>query len=381
MTEVAPAQVVRAPSMDALRTLLVAWIIGGHALLGYTTIGGWAYDEVNEVSLHPQVELVLMVLIGPTAIFLMGTFFLLAGMFTPSSLERKGVRRFTRDRLLRLGLPFLVSLAILWPATLWTAYRVAGHDVSYRFLLTGRHRLLDSGALWFAEVLLIFSLAYAGWTLLRTRVRVTRDPWSLEHLMRLALVIATASFVVRLWFTARGRELFDLHLWQWPQLIGMFVLGIACARAGAAERIPADTARKAGWVVLGVLVSAPLIVLLWFGVRDPASESSPFLGGWTVEAGVFVVLEGLLVVFGSVWLLAYARRRLHGTAPWWQKLHRASFAAFFLQGPVLIGLAVALRPVPAVAEVKAVLVLVGGLVMCFGLGWLLVSRTRVGRIL
>ena len=34
--------------IDNLKAVLVAWIIAGHALLGYTAIGGWPYDEVSE---------------------------------------------------------------------------------------------------------------------------------------------------------------------------------------------------------------------------------------------------------------------------------------------------------------------------------------------
>ena len=35
----------RLSAVDNLKALLVAWIIGFHALLGYTAIGGWPYDE------------------------------------------------------------------------------------------------------------------------------------------------------------------------------------------------------------------------------------------------------------------------------------------------------------------------------------------------
>ena len=45
---------------------------------------------------------------------------------------------------------------------LWLTYRAAGRHVSYRWVLTERPPLLDAGALWFAGVLLIFSLGYAG---------------------------------------------------------------------------------------------------------------------------------------------------------------------------------------------------------------------------
>jgi hypothetical protein len=45
-----------------------------------------------------------------------------------------------------------------------------------------------------------------------------------------------------------------------------------------------------------------------------------------------------------------------------------------VQGIVLIGLAVAVRPIPVVAEVKALVVAGGGVAASFALAWLLISR-------
>ena len=44
---------------------------------------------------------------------------------------------------------------------------------------------------------------------------------------------------------------------------------------------------------------------------------------------------------------------------------------------MLIGLAVALRPIPPIAEVKALIVAIGGIAGSFGLAWLLIRRVRV----
>ena len=53
---------------------------------------------------------------------------------------------------------------------------------------------------------------------------------------------------------------------------------------------------------------------------------------------------------------------------------RSAYGAFMLQGPVLLGLAIALRPLPLPAEIKALLVAGGGIVGSFALAWLLISR-------
>ena len=55
-------------------------------------------------------------------------------------------------------------------------------------------------------------------------------------------------------------------------------------------------------------------------------------------------------------------------------ISRSSYGAFMLQGLVLIGLAIALRPLPLPAEVKALIVAAGGVVGSFALAWLLISR-------
>ena len=50
---------------------------------------------------------------------------------------------------------------------------------------------------------------------------------------------------------------------------------------------------------------------------------------------------------------------------------RSAYGAFMLQGPVLLGLAIALRPLPLPAEIKALLVAGGGIVdLCPSPGFL-----------
>ena len=85
-----PHPSARLVHVDNLKSLLVAWIIGCHALLGYTVIGGWPYDEVTEVTLSPPVELVSTLVLGPTALFVIGAFFFLSGLFAPLEILDRG---------------------------------------------------------------------------------------------------------------------------------------------------------------------------------------------------------------------------------------------------------------------------------------------------
>jgi acyltransferase-like protein len=97
---------------------------------------------------------------------------------------------------------------------------------------------------------------------------------------------------------------------------------------------------------------------------------------------VLALIEGPIAVGASVWLLGLAQQHLdRRPGPFLQAMARSAYAAFVVQGVVLIALMVAMRPVAVPAEVKALTVAGLGLAGSFALAWLLVTRTRLGRVL
>ncbi len=357
---------MRLSAVDNLKVILVAWVIGGHALLGYAAIGGWPYDEVNEVTFHPGVETVLAALIGPSGLFFMGTFYFMAGIFTPGSIERKGARRFVAERLVRLGVPWVVTALVVWPTFVWIAYNGAGQNVSWWHAFTHRDPLLDSGSLWFVGVLLIFSIALALVPPVKERVITTRI------VVSMTVIVAGTTFLTRLVFPARSGQIGDLHLWWWPQCLGMFLLGAIGGRE-LAERVPDDIYRFARAVVAGTIAVLP-VAAAFLGVLDLAQNAEPFLGGFTWQALVLALVEGILVVAGSLWLIGLAQRRLTGQGHFTEGLARSAYVAFVVQGPILLSLATALRPLQLPAEIKAPAVGAGAIALSFAIGWFVTSR-------
>jgi hypothetical protein len=373
----------RLTSIDNLRTIMVAWIIGGHALLGYAAIGGWPYNEVSEVTFDRRSELILSSLLDPSALFVIGTFFFVAGLFAEPAMARKGPARFTADRLLRLGVPFLAFAGLVWPLFMWFAHRSAGHRVSYWWAFTHRRPFLDSGPLWFAEVLLYVCIGYAIWTAAVTRIGGHPDPDPAllrgTHLVWLIVVVTVATFLVRLYFPARSKQILDLHVWQWPQCVAMFALGVVASRRGWPVEVPPRLYRACAWVVATTLAAIPVAAVI-IGVSDLAKDGTPFLGGWHWQALLLAAVEAILVVAGSIAVLGLAQRRLMAAGPWWATRSRSSYGAFALQVPVLLTLAIAGRALDWPAEAKGAAVAALGVVGSFWLSSLLV-RTRLGRIL
>lgn len=372
----------RLSAVDNLKALLVAWIIGCHALLGYTAFGGWPYDEVNEVTMSPATELLLSMVLGPTSLVVVATFFFVAGLFAPVSVRRHGPGRFSRARLVRLGLPWLAFMLLIWPLFMWFAYRAAGYPLTYRQAFGGRQPFLDAGPLWFAQILLYASLGYALWSWLGLGRRLPRITAGSGHLVVAIGAMTLVSFATRLWFPARSQQIMDLHVWQWPQCMGMFCLGVVASGEAWAVRVPHRVVRFSGLLALSTLIIAPLIALA-AGVTDLNRDGGVFLGGWRWQALVLDAIEASLVVAGSVWLLGMAQRHLAGVTWLGTVSARSAYAAFVLQAPVLLSLAILARMVSIPALYKGVLVGTLAVVFAFGLGWLIIARTsarvRAGR--
>jgi len=97
-------------------------------------------------------------------VFLMSLFFFLSGLFVWPSLERKGTRSFLHDRILRLGVPFMLVVALLMPAAGYPTYLQTAVDPSFAAFC--RHWLAlpfwPCGPMWFLWLLLAADFAAAG---------------------------------------------------------------------------------------------------------------------------------------------------------------------------------------------------------------------------
>ncbi len=365
----------RAAYLDNLKAVLVAAVIFGHAWAGYAALGSWTYTGVREVSIGPVTVLVLEILFGPFGLFVMAFFFLMAGLLTRGSVDRKGPGRFARDRLLRLGLPLVVFTLLLYPPLVWAMDRVTGHPTPPDWTA------LDPSQLWFVEVLLIYSLAYAAWRAVRPPAAAgpRGGPLGLRHLLGLAAAVAAATFLVRLRYPLDSDQVAELHLWQWPQCLALFGLGVVSARHGWLDPVPDRLRRACGVTALAGVAAIGAFAGLVAAGGVPTGE---FFGGWHWAAVATASAEGILAVMVSVWLLGLAQRHL---AQDWGRVRaaatRGAYAAFVVQGHVLVGLALTMRPAHLPAEIKAAVVSVAGVVASFALGWLLVARTALGRLL
>ena len=113
--------------LDNLKVLLIAAIIALHGVASYAgTLEVWTYTEMREVTLTPAAEITLVLLALPIGLILIALLFLVAGLLTVPSMDRKGPGPFARDRLIRLGIPFAVYVLLIQPTVVYALEHPSG---------------------------------------------------------------------------------------------------------------------------------------------------------------------------------------------------------------------------------------------------------------
>lgn len=97
-------------------------------------------------------------------VYLMQFMFFISGLFVWPSLARKGGKTFLLDRVLRLGIPFVLGVYLLMPLAHYPVYRVTASDPSWSAFWAQWTALpfWPTGQLWFLWFLLALNCAAAG---------------------------------------------------------------------------------------------------------------------------------------------------------------------------------------------------------------------------
>src|SRR6185369_5375404 len=103
--QAAPKAKARNFALDRARTFLTLVVLIHHAVIPYTYFG----------HTDPKFWLGFDMVVLATDSFFMAMFFFLSGLFVWPSITHKAPGIFVRDRLLRLGLPFVIAAFTIIP--------------------------------------------------------------------------------------------------------------------------------------------------------------------------------------------------------------------------------------------------------------------------
>jgi glucans biosynthesis protein C len=153
---------------------------------------------------------------------------------------------------------------------------------------------------------------------------------------------------------------------MFPQYVILFSFGVAASRRGWLATLTPRLERRCG--MAGVIAAFALLAALVAGdfFAGGAAEDR-FAGGLHWQAAAFPLAEGVLATCVSLWALAFFRRRFNHLRPVGRLTAPFAYGAYILHPPVIVGLALAIQPLPMPAELKFVGVLLAGVAGSFGL--------------
>lgn len=236
--------------IDTIRILLICLVIAQHCSITYGGPGGWFFTDPGNSTTMPFVLIVIDAL---NQSFTMGCFILMAAYFIPGSLSRKGMARFARDRLVRLGLPLLAWILFIAPLILFIIAAGTGHMpasipgfwLAYFVPFHG----LNLGPLWFVFFLLVATFAYLAWTLYRPPAppgTTPRQPFpAFPAIVALGLLLGIVTAMVRVFLPIGFTWYFTLQPPFFPQYIAAFIIGIYAAHNNGLMRFPSGPGRPA----------------------------------------------------------------------------------------------------------------------------------------
>ncbi|HLK62707.1 MAG TPA: acyltransferase [Bryobacteraceae bacterium] len=157
-------------SLGYLRAFITVLVVAHHAVLAYHPYAPPPAGSLNAQPwwrafpvLDSQRSTLFALLVAFNDVFFMSLMFFLSGLFVWKSLRRKGAGSFVRDRVLRLGLPFVFAAAVLAPLAYYPAYLQVSARPSVMEFWRQWLSLGDwpAGPAWFVWVLLAFGCVAA----------------------------------------------------------------------------------------------------------------------------------------------------------------------------------------------------------------------------
>jgi peptidoglycan/LPS O-acetylase OafA/YrhL len=341
--------------VDNLRWVMIMLVVSMHAAVTYSHLGSWYFME------DPKPGMAVTVIFATYQTFLqaffMGFLFLIAGYFVPDAYDRKGFRHFVRDRAVRLGLPSLFYMLLIHPLTVyWLLRNSADHSrppLSQAYLpyLTSGRFLSGSGPMWFTVALLLFSVAYGAFRVLRGGVPRNEPEAAVPasgEVVGLPLAVGLCTFLVRI-VQPTGTSILNMQLCYFSQYIFLFAVGILARRRNWLLRIPYFFGLR--WLTLALVVGGVVWVSIVFAVlkTDSADKLS---GGVTWQSAALSFWESFVCVGFCLGLTVWFREKLNLRGKITRWLTDNCFAVYLFHTPILISVTLALGGFDAPKLVK-----------------------------
>ena len=245
-------------------------------------------------------------------------------------------------------------------------------------LFTNPFNGLGFGPLLFIEALFFFTLIYVCWRLAFRNPSKTRSIPRNATIALLAIALGVVSFLVRIWLPI-GYVLnpFGFQLPFFPQYIAFLIAGMIASRGNWLLTMPVKSGTL--WLrISSVLLIVFLIALSFAAVNGSVSL---FFGGFNWQTSFFAFWEQTFAVTITIGLIVWFREKLNFQNRFFKVLSDNSYAAYVLQAPILVGLALGLASIEMSLVLKFLAVAPIGVALCFITAYLVRKIPKVNLVL
>src|SRR5436190_4183854 len=377
---------------DHLRAFLTLLVVAFHAVMAYHPYGpqlGASFDAAPMMwRAFPVLDaerwggIDLMVTVDDT--FFMMLMFLVGGLYVARSVARRGVAGYVRERVLRLGVPFLASCAVLAPLAYYPAYLqhggvpgLAAYASAYAAL-----PVWPAGPAWFLWVLFAFCAiaAIALRAIPRGFEALARVAGRLgERPARFALAFALACMAA---YVPVSHAFGGMSWAEWGPFtvqtarVGLYALyfltGIAIGAHGIDRGLLAADGRLAQrWKLWGNIWPVFFVVFvgLLIAVFSAVGKGEPPSVVLVDATNTAFALSGAFTCLAVLAVFARYARDWNGRA--WRSLDRNAFGIYLLHYAYVSWLQYALLDAPLRGYAKGVLVIAGAIALSWATSTLL----------
>jgi peptidoglycan/LPS O-acetylase OafA/YrhL len=369
-------------ALDHARSFLTLVVVLHHAVIPYTHFGhtdgkSWlGFDFI----------------VAATDSFFMAMFFFLSGLFVWPSFSHKSWAIHLRDRVLRLGLPFVIAAVTVIPIAYYAIALRQNPDITFaafwwKMVTVGPW---PSGPLWFVWVLMAFdlfaSLLYRlSPTLLDPINRLSQQGF--EQPARFFLFLLALSVLVYIpsllyfgpnrWFEFGP---FSVQASRVLLYAAYFLIGAGIGAAHFKEGVLSADGRLArsswGWLI-ATLVPYALMWVLIYVKREVLGNPDPQPDWYLASYGFFFVAFSAAILFAILGFFLGSKR------PWYllDRMQADAYGIFLVHYPIVLWLQYWLFDYDLPAIVKAAIAFVLTVVFSWGLTAVLRKIPGSGHVL
>ncbi len=342
----------RINSLDSLKSFIILLVVVLHASAIYMkNAPEWWYV------VDPQNSLFFTLLSILISVPIMAVMFFVAGYFSLKSLQKTGIQHYIKNKLIRIGIPWVIGAIVLAPITGYFIHFSRDLPMGFFHFVLYDHWVnsYQQSVYWFLGVLLLFFLILALAFNFSARLQSVRPKTSIPtwktYLGFVVLCIASMLLVnqfvpMNSWYTGLYVVMFQPV--KLPLYVSYFCLGIfAYLNNWYPIRNENLTLRYRFlfWVVAAMLYLLQRIKVL------PAISDAEFIGQLSQ-----IVLFNLYCFSSLIFGVALFQKKVNENNVFWRAMNRTSYGIYFIHIIILCPLAYMFLSFDMPLSVKASLV-------------------------